>query len=133
MQKRSNTKSIIPGHASKKDLRKAKQELDLKEKIQTNLQDIILYVFFTFMLLFVVHSHRPVEKCFMQSQDINNIFIQNTLEHVSNTDKMEMKKGAIILWIHLFSWVSIFVDCFKLAYSWTFDFVILSISVCKAY
>ncbi|VDI27906.1 Hypothetical predicted protein [Mytilus galloprovincialis] len=82
MQKRSNTKSIIPGHASKKDLRKAKQELDLKEKIQTNLQDILLYVFFTFMLLFVVHSHRPVEKCFMQSQDINNIFIQNTLEHV---------------------------------------------------
>ncbi|XP_076116543.1 polycystin-1-like protein 2 [Mytilus galloprovincialis] len=82
LQKRSNTKTIIPGHASKKDLKKAKQELDLKEKIQTNLQDIILYVFFTFMLLFVVHSHRPVEKCFMQSQDINNIFIQNTLKHV---------------------------------------------------
>ncbi|VDI55403.1 Hypothetical predicted protein [Mytilus galloprovincialis] len=82
LQKRINTKTFIPGHASKKDLKKAKQELDLKEKIQTNLQDIILYVFFTFMLLFVVHNHRPVEKCFMQSQDINNIFIQNTLEHV---------------------------------------------------
>ena len=37
------------------------------------------------------------------------------------------------VWIHLFSLVLIYVDCLKLAYSWIFDFVVLPISVYKAY
>ncbi|XP_052087890.1 polycystic kidney disease 2-like 2 protein [Mytilus californianus] len=34
------------------------------------------------MLLFVVHNQRPVEKCFQQSQVINNIFIKKKIENV---------------------------------------------------
>ncbi|CAC5421272.1 PKD1L2 [Mytilus coruscus] len=80
--KKSKKWTFIPEQASRKHLRKAKQEFDFKKKVHTNLQDIIIYVIFTFMLLFVVHNQRPVEKCFQQSQVINSIFIKKKIENV---------------------------------------------------
>ncbi|XP_071135417.1 uncharacterized protein [Mytilus edulis] len=80
--RRSKKWTFIPEHAKRKHLKKAKQELDLKRKVHTKLLDIIIYVFFTFILLFVVHNQRPVEKCFQQSQVISNLFINKKVDTV---------------------------------------------------
>ncbi len=89
----------------------------------------MLYVcFFFFSLLFCFYLYMfcicgPQERLVILTNCVYPLSIKNFLLLLYCTKQ--------ILWIHLFSWVSIFVDCWKLAYSWIFDFVVLTIFVLK--
>lgn len=65
--------SFIPPPISKKRMLEAKEEYELHKRIKTNLQDISLYLLFTFLLLFVVHSNKSIEKCFHQTEVVKQL------------------------------------------------------------
>lgn len=56
---------------------------DSQERMKTKISDILINIFFTLILLFVVHNYRSVESCYLQSKSVENMFIQDEFVHVS--------------------------------------------------
>jgi hypothetical protein len=69
-------------YASQK-IHQIKVSNDLQEKMKTKISDILINIFFTLILLFVVHNYRSVESCYLQSKSVENMFIQDEFVHVS--------------------------------------------------
>lgn len=69
-------------YASQK-IHQMKVSNELEEKMKTKIGNILINIFFTLILLFVVHNYRSVESCYLQSKCVENMFIKDEFVHVS--------------------------------------------------